>query len=77
VQLPTPVNVSCSDPELTEHPVVPWLVTSYVIAPANDDAAANVAGDCGIVNAFVGDQLIVVVPRFTANDCDTVDVAGR
>jgi hypothetical protein len=62
---------------LTEHPVVPWLVTAYVIAPANDDAAANVTGDCGIVTAVVGDQLIVVVPRFTVNDCDTIGDAAR
>jgi len=77
VQLPTPVKVNGGKLEVTEHPVVPWLVTAYVIAPANDDAAANVTGDCGIVNAVVGDQLIVVVPRFTVNDCDTVDVAAR
>jgi len=63
--------------ELTVHPVVPASDTEYVMTPANELAAANVVPDCGIVNAVVGDQLIVVVPRLTVNDCDTADVAAR
>jgi hypothetical protein len=48
-----------------------------VTAPASVDAAAKVAPDSGIVSAVVGAHEIVVVPRLTVKDCDTVDVAAK
>ena len=58
VQVPVDVNVRTPLLELTEHPVVPALVTEYVIVPLPDVVARadGVAGESDVVSDVVGAQ---------------------
>jgi hypothetical protein len=65
VQLPAAVNVSTAVDELTSQPVIPALVTEYVMLgdPSPVARVEGVAGVAAVVNDVVGAQVIVCVAR--------------
>jgi hypothetical protein len=65
VQLPAAVNVRTAVDELTSQPVVPMLVTEYVMLgdPRPVARAEGVAGDAAVVSDVVGDHVTACIAR--------------